>query len=46
MPEAPLLKEVSAGWAYVATEHELRRDPPTTHIAPEWTDASDRMIRS
>ena len=39
MPEAPLVKEVSAGWAYVATEHELRRDPPTTDTAPEWTNS-------
>jgi hypothetical protein len=37
MPENPLQKEVSAGWAYVATAHELRREPPTTDIAPEWT---------
>jgi hypothetical protein len=40
MPECPLLKEVSAGWAYVATEHELRRDLPTTGIAPEWASAA------
>jgi hypothetical protein len=38
MPEDPLLKEVSAGWAYVATEHELRRELPTSGIAPEWTE--------
>jgi hypothetical protein len=37
MPEDPLMKEVSAGWAYVTTEHELRREPPTTDIAAEWT---------
>jgi hypothetical protein len=38
MPENPFQKEVSAGWAYIATEHELRRDLPTNDIAPEWTE--------
>jgi len=36
MPEAPLTKEVTVGWAYVATEHELRRDQPTAALAMEW----------
>ena len=36
MLEEPLTKEVTAGWAYVATEHELRRDRPADEVAPEW----------
>ena len=36
MPEAPLTKEVTVGWAYVATEHELRRERPTEALAIEW----------
>jgi hypothetical protein len=36
MPKDLLVKEVFAGWAYVVTEHYLRREPPTTDIAAEW----------
>ncbi len=36
MPEQPLTKEVTVGWAYVATEHELRRDRPADELAAEW----------
>src|SRR5262249_3686684 len=36
MPETPLTKEVTVGWAYVATEHELRRERPADALAMEW----------
>ena len=36
MPDEPLTKEITVGWAYVATEHELRRDRPADDVAPEW----------
>src|SRR5262249_10787857 len=42
MPERPLAKEITVGWAYVATEDELRRDRPADDVAPEWL-ALDRQ---
>lgn len=38
MAEQPFTKEVTVGWAYVATEHELRREFPTEELAMEWQD--------
>jgi hypothetical protein len=39
MAECPLTKEVTVGWAYVATDHELRRERPTDGLAMEWQTA-------
>src|SRR5262245_13717690 len=35
MPESPLTKEVTVGWAYVETEHEIRRERPAEGLALE-----------
>jgi hypothetical protein len=36
MPDQPFRGIVSVGWNYIATEHELRRDPPAEKVAAEW----------
>src|SRR5262249_14485448 len=38
MPEQPLTTQVIVGWAYVATEHELRRERPADELAIEWRE--------
>jgi hypothetical protein len=36
MLEEPLTKKVTVGWAYVATDHELRGDRPADEVVLEW----------
>ena len=38
MSEQPLTTHAIVGWAYVATEHELRRERPADQLAIEWRE--------